>query len=149
MKLSFLLAQRPTLLRQARLANLAFAHERLTGFARRIACAQLRGEVRLQPPAQGSERFWAALIALEGAQSVIEEHFTDEDIMDLTDVIAYASGENERELTFRIEELADQFLRPLRAQLEDAGVQLDLPLSASEEPGSPGREDCSHADEEG
>jgi hypothetical protein len=124
MKLSFLLDQRQALLRQARLANLAFAFDRLGDFNTRIARARIRGEVRLQQAAPNAERFWASLTAQQGSQAVLDEHFTDEDLMDLADVIAYATGENEIDLTFRIEELGERFLDPLRARLQRAGVIL-------------------------
>ena len=47
-KLSTLLTQRQALLRQARLANLAFAYTTLMEFAHRIARAQLSGRVTLK-----------------------------------------------------------------------------------------------------
>ena len=56
MKLSNILAQRQALLQQARLANLAFAYERLSVFTDRIAYARLSGQVRLQHVATDSER---------------------------------------------------------------------------------------------
>src|SRR5690242_4343094 len=49
MKLSVLLAQRQALLQRTRLANLAFAHCRLSDFASRIGRAQLHGPVALKP----------------------------------------------------------------------------------------------------
>jgi hypothetical protein len=125
MKLSILLHQRPSLLRQARLANLAFAGAKLGDFAGRIARARLNGEVRLKPATPDAGQFWPVLVALNGRQSVIEEHFTDEDLMDLADVLAFLTGEGDAEFTFRLEELADKFLAPLRHELERAGVELD------------------------
>jgi len=128
MKLSILLNQRPALLRQARLANVAFAGAKLADFADRIARARLAGEVRLQPAAPDAGQFWPALTALNGRQSVIEEHFDDEDLMDLADVLAFVTGEAGSEFTFRLEELAEKFLGPLRHELEQAGVEFDRPL---------------------
>lgn len=125
MKLSSLLAQRRALLQQTRLANLAFAYDRLSDFAGRIARARLAGDVRLQQAAPDAERYWASLTALHGSQSVIEEHFTDEDFMDLADVIAYATGGYDLDLTFRLDELVGRFLVPLRAQLEKSGIAID------------------------
>ncbi len=61
MKLSQLVSLRPSLLRQARLANLAYAHETLRAFAARIARAGLRGTVCLKPVDPDAERFCAAL----------------------------------------------------------------------------------------
>ena len=132
MKLSLLLTLRPALLRQAHLAGLAFAYWKLRDFATRIARAQLRGEVHLQQAEAEAGRYWASLTALEGSQSVIEEHFTDEDIMDLADLVAFVTGESHLDLTFRIEQLAERFVTPLRLQLELAGVVIDhdfLPIA--------------------
>jgi hypothetical protein len=133
MKLSSLLARRRFLLRQAHLANLAFAFERLSDLTWLVARAQLAGEVRLQQAAPEAERYSASLTALEGSQSVIEEHFTDEDLMDLADVVAFVIGEHDIDLTFRIEELGERFLVPLRAQLERAGIAIDQDGSIIEE----------------
>jgi hypothetical protein len=131
MKLSLLLSQRTALLRHARLANLAFAYTKLGEFARRISRAQLTGSVTLKHAAPGAGQFWSALTALEGNQSVIEEHFTDEDIADLADIVAFTTGASDVDLTFRIEELEERFLAPLRPELEQAGIVFDHePLSA-------------------
>ena len=137
MKLSNILAQRQALLRQARLANLAFAYQTLSRFADRIARARLTGRVRLEQAAPDAERYWASLTALDGNQSVIEEHFTDDDIMDLADVISFSTGNEILGVTFRIEDLAGRFLAPLRAELEQAGVAIDPsaePARESKEP---------------
>jgi hypothetical protein len=149
MKLSRLLARRQTLLRQARLANLAFAHEALTGVARRIARARLRGEVRLQQAGADAERYWATLTALEGNQSVLDEHFLEDDVADLADLIAFATDESERDFTFRLEELASRFLAPLRAELVQAGVVIDDDESPLEESSHDDSGGCPHADEGG
>ena len=134
MKLSNILAQRQALLRQARLANLAFAYQTLGRFAGRIARARIGGRVSLTQAAPDAERYWASLTALEGSQSVIEEHFTDEDIMDLADVISYLTAHETLDLTFRLEDLADTFLAPLRAELEQAGVAIDPNALPAREP---------------
>lgn len=125
MKLSSLLAQRAMLLRQARLANLAFAYTRLRGFAARISRAKLRGTVILKHAAPGAGQYWAALTAIDGNQSVIEEHFADEDISDLADIVAFTTGAADLEMTFPIEELAQRFLAPIRPELEHAGIRFD------------------------
>lgn len=124
-KLSTLLSQRPDLLRQARLANLAFAYETLAACAERIARAHLTGRVTLSAADPDAGRYCATLVALEGSQSVIEEHFTDEALMDLADVVALVRGHPTEEVTFRIEELAEIFLAPLRIELEREGVAID------------------------
>jgi hypothetical protein len=125
MKLSSLLNQRLSILQQAQLANLAFAYVRLDDFSTRIARARLGGEVRLRHPTAETEQYSALLTALEGSQSVIDEHFTEEDIVDLADVIAFLTGDGELDLTFRLEDLADRFLQPLRARLKREGVVFD------------------------
>jgi hypothetical protein len=125
MKLSHLLRQREALLRQARLANLAFAYQRLGEFAARIARGRLSGEVGLQEAAADGESYWASLTACEGSQSVIEEHFTEEDIEELADLIAYATDCEHLDVTFRIEELEVRYRQPLGNELERAGVSLE------------------------
>ena len=124
-KLSTLLHQRADLLRQVRLANLAYAYGTLEKLADRIARARLRGPVVLRSAAPAEERYWASLTALAGAQSVLEEHFTDEDIWELADGVAFATGYEPEEIAFPIEELGERFLGPLRAQLVREGIELD------------------------
>ena len=125
MNLSKLLHQREALLRQTRLANLAYAYRRLGDYADRISGARLRGKVCLQPADLAAERFWPVLTALEGNQSVIEEHFTDENILELDELIFFVTGEDGTEAVFRWEEFAARFIRPLRRQLIQAGVSLE------------------------
>jgi hypothetical protein len=125
MKLSSLLNQRLSILQHAQLANLAFAYVLLDDFSTRIARARLGGEVRLRHPTAETEQYTALLTALEGSQSVIEEHFTEEDLVGFADVIAFLTGDGELDLTFRLEDLADRFLHPLRVRLERAGVVFD------------------------
>lgn len=147
MKLSALLNQRRVLLQQAQLANLAFAYDRLTDFAGRIERGGLSGEVRLQHPVLEGERYWSSLTALEGNQSVIEEHFTDEDITDLADIVAFSIGKFDLDMTFRLEELAGRFLQPLRLQLKRVGVDLDQPESSSDDPSPSGHAGQTQLDE--
>jgi hypothetical protein len=125
MKLSILLSQRRARLRQARLSNCAFAYWTLHDFARRVARAGLRGQVRLAPAVPDAGLYCPTLTALDGSQSVLEEHFTDEDIIDLLDAIAVAPGETAPGATFRIERIPETFLAPLRLELERAGVLID------------------------
>lgn len=124
MKLSQLLALRPDLLRQIRLANLAFAYQALRDFAVRIERARLHGRVTLKPVDPDAERYFASLTALDTNQSLIEEHFTEEDLALLADVLGFATGHPQHELTFHIDQLAE-FVEPLRADLERAGVRVD------------------------
>jgi len=134
-KLSILLTQRADLLRQARLANLALAYATLEKFATRVARAALRGPVVLRPPRPEEEHYCATLTALAGSQSVIEEHFTDEDLLELADVLAHATGRDEAEFAFALEEMGERFLVPLRARLAREGIEIDRTPS----PGEPGR----------
>lgn len=136
MKLTTLLAQRQALLRQAHLANLAFAYQRLGEFAQRIARAGLRGPVVLKRADPENGREWPTLIALRGSQAVLEEHFSDEDIIDLADVIAYALDARDAEVAFDLSELRTLFQRPVCLALEEAGVQLDSPPPALPSPKS-------------
>jgi len=133
MKLSLLLAQRSALLRQMRLANLAFAYAKLDEFAQRIARARLHGEVRLQAAAPDLERYGATLTALEGRQSVLEEHFTDEDLMDFVDAVALVTDKEPVDVNFRLEQVSGNFLTPLRQQLVQAGVAIDRGTPSIEE----------------
>lgn len=125
MKLSKLLATRQALRRQTQLANLAYAYITLQLFTARIANANLRGLVRLRSADPTDERFWASLTALEGNQSVIEEHFTDHELMKLADAVSYAGEGEFGEIDFRLEELGEQYLQPLRHALSHAGVVID------------------------
>lgn len=126
MKLSSLLARRRALREQARLANLAFAYARLCDIHGRVTRARLSGEVRLQQAAPEEERYADALIALEGNQSVLEEHFTEEDISDLVTLLGHVTGRPEIDLILRLEAMADEFLGPLRTTLARAGVAIDV-----------------------
>jgi hypothetical protein len=133
MKFHELLHQRDALLRQARLANLAFAHQRLGDFAARIARARLHGEVVLSPADPASDRLWPVLLRQSGHQSVIDEHFTDEDIAELADLLAFVREGDRTELAFLLEELGPRFLPGLRRELEHAGVALDRANAAVED----------------
>ena len=126
MKLSRLLANRQTLNRQAHLANLAFCYFALKRIAARVAIARLHGPVRLQSAAPAEERYWPTLVALEGHQSVIEEHFSDEDILNLADSIAFAREGEFSEIEFELSNLEQNYVAPLRRTLAEAGINLDL-----------------------
>ena len=136
-KLSTLLFRRPALLRQARLANLAYAYATLQNFQQRITRAQLTGRVSLRFAAPHAERYWPQLVALENSQSVIEEHFTDEDLTELGDVIAYITGNDIHEITFALDDFSDLFLLPLRVDLEREGVAIDRAEVNLQEPRRP------------
>lgn len=131
MKLSKLLATRQALLRQTHLANLAFAYTTLQRFAQRIEVGNLRGLVRLRPADPSDDCYWATLTALEGSQSVLEEHFADQELIEFAEAMAFATDTDFDELEFPLEDLAENFLAPLRQCLEEAGVTLDSPRQKS------------------
>ena len=133
-KLSTLLIHRRAMLQKARLANLAFAYATLQKFLGRITRAQLTGRVTLKHAAPHADRYWASLTALDTSQSVIEEHFADEDLMDLADVLAFITGNDALEITFDLEDLSELFLVPLRVELEREGITIDQPNAPIEEP---------------
>lgn len=126
MTLSQLLKARETLVRQAEIANLAFAYDLLSEFGRKIARANLRGEVHFKSACPEEDRYWATLTAITGSQAAIEEHFTDEELTDYADAVAFATGENDFEIQFRLEDFTESFLVPLRRSLEHAGVTIDV-----------------------
>ncbi len=128
MKISKLLATRQALLRQTQLANLAHAYVTLHRFATRIARANLRGLVKLRPADPDDETFWASLTALESSQSVIEEHFADHELIELADAMVLATEINFDELEFRLEELSEKYVVPIRQTLEAAGIVIDVDL---------------------
>jgi hypothetical protein len=136
MNLQQILHHRDALLRQARLANTAFAYVRLGEFAARIARARLRGAVALRAGDPAGDHPWPGLAALEGSQAVLEEHFLDEEIVELTDILRFI-GEDlaDAGLTLRLEELAARYLPRLRRDLEAAGVAVPTP-PALESPGT-------------
>ncbi len=134
-----LLRQRDALLQQARLANVAFAYHRLGEFATRVARARLRGAVVLRAGDPEGGQPWPGLSALEWSQAVLEEHFLDEELVELTDILIFLGEDvDDGGLTLRLEELAERFLPRLRHELEAAGI---------ETPGEPGTfadPNCAH-----
>ena len=127
MKLSTLLSIHERLLQHARLANMACAYATLRRFALRVRQMRLYGLVELSQPDATIDHNWAELTALEGSQAQLEEMFTDEDLMDLADAVAFARGIEGLTIRFRLEELETEFVLPLEAALRRAGVALDLP----------------------
>jgi hypothetical protein len=134
MKLSKLLATRKIIIRHANLANLAYSYLTLKRLADRVAVAKLKGRVKLRQTDAADELYWASLIAVDGSQSVIEEHFSDEDIMDLADAVAFAIEGEFAEIDFRLEEMPDAFVDPLRLILNQAGITIDLDDPSPPEP---------------
>jgi hypothetical protein len=126
MKLTQLLHHRDALIRQARLANVAFAFHRLRDFAVRIDRARLTGVVTLHGGDPAAEQPWPRLVADEGRQSTIEEHFLDEDVIELADILAFLHDSDRlSELSFRIEDIALRYLPRLRQELELANVVVE------------------------
>lgn len=128
-----LLLQRTALIRAARLANVAFAYDRLREFARRIECAGLGGVVTLHPVDPDADRFMPVLVAHAGSQAVIDEHFVDEDVIELADVLQFLNEEDaDVELTFALGEIGTKFLPWARGELERAGVAVRPTASAND-----------------
>ena len=45
--------------------------------------------------------------------------------MDLADVLAFVTGNDSLEVTFRLQDLAEEYLLPLRVELERNGIAID------------------------
>ena len=125
MKLSNLLATRQLLLRQSYLANLAYCFRSFENLAGRIQRARLHGPVRLSQVDPSEERYWPVLTSLDGRESVIEEHFDDDDILLLADGISFALEGRFTDLEFDLSEMEERFVQPLRQALVEAGVEVD------------------------
>lgn len=134
MKLSSLLATRSALLRQASLANAAFAYATLAHYARRVRLARLRGPVRLLGIDPRAERYVPQLLALAGSQAVLDEHFDETDLVRLADALAFVSEDGANDFEFLLEELFARYSSALRATLLAAGVELDEAVEAAPEP---------------
>lgn len=130
MNLSQLLASRPALLRQASLANAAFAYAVLRDLGRRIETARLQGPVRLFTVDPAAERYAPQLLALAGNQSVLDEHFDEADLVRLADALAFTSPEPAGEFDFFLETMFARFSPPLRSALQAAGVEISDELGA-------------------
>lgn len=94
MDLHHLLQQRDAILRQARLANLAYAHQRLGEFAARLARAGISGPLRLEAAAPEEGRPDATLEAA-CSPAVVAEHFLDSELAEFADLVAFARGGDE------------------------------------------------------
>ena len=123
MKFDDLLNYRDELVRHARLANVAYAYQWLTDFSARIAQSGLRGEVMLRgADAEGNPRR-PVMLAEDFSQAVVQEHFLDEEIAELADVLAFVhNGSLIIELKFRLEEIGPRFLPALRRELEESEI---------------------------
>ena len=134
MKIDHLLQQRSTLLRQTRLANVAFVFAELGKFAERINRGGLRGQVTLFLADPAAQRAWPSLVADEGSQAVVDEHFLDTDVLDLADLLAFTAGQQpQRTFTFRLEEFDHRFRPALRQELEAAGVEFPCEKELTED----------------
>ena len=127
MKLSALLASRPTILRQAALAHIAAAWLTLHYASVRIAAAGLHGTVRLtQSDPEADEAPWAALTSDEIRASVLEEHFNEDDLIELADAIGYATDCDRIDVEFPLDRLGEIYGEPLLRTLKKSGVTLDI-----------------------
>ena len=123
MKFTQLLQQRDALLRQTRLANVAFAYQGLRTFVARAGRARLYGEVTLRAGDPSTGQPWPTLTAEEGSQAVLEEHFLDEDIVELADILAFLNdSKSAGELRFQLEDLDILVIPRLHRELAAAGV---------------------------
>ena len=128
-----LLLQRPALVRAARLANVAFAYDRLREFAQRIERARLRGRVTVYPVDPEAERYTPAIVAHEGSQAVLDEHFLDEHVLELADVLQFLSGETGNvNFNFSLEDVGEKLLPWARAELASAGIAVPSEPSESD-----------------
>ncbi len=137
MKFDDLINYRDELVRHARLANLAYAYQWLTDFSARAAQSGLRGEVVLRgADAEGHPRP-PVLVAMDFNQSVVQEHFLDEEIAELAAVLAFVhNGSLVIELKFRLEEITARFLPALRRELEESGIFPEEPAASPGDAGS-------------
>lgn len=123
MKFSHLLQQRDALLRQARLANVAFAYAWLQAFAARAARAGLRGAFMLRDGDPDDGLPWPTLESAWASPAVLAEHFLDEDIVELADILAYLhDGVRPAKRCLRWEEFEETLLPALRRELQGAGA---------------------------
>lgn len=120
-----LLQQRDAVLRRARQANLAYAYARLGLFAERIARSRLRGVVAVRPGDPAGGQPWPGLVALEGSQAVLDEHFLDEEMVELTDILAFLGEDLPADgFRLRLEDLATRYLPRLRQELVAEGIDV-------------------------
>lgn len=126
MKIEQLLQYRDALLRQAHVANLAYAYQRLRDLSDRLALVGLRGAVTLRLGDPTDEESVPQLLSDEDRQAVIDEHFVDEDVADLANIFGFLiNGRPATELRFKLEDIAEHFLPRLRDDLVKAEVELD------------------------
>jgi hypothetical protein len=130
MKFSQLLNQRDALLRQARLANIAFAYAWLQAFAGRAARARLHGGFTLRAGDSVEGPPWPTLDSETTSPAVLAEHFLEEDIVELADILAYLhDGSRPPERPMRWADFEQSILPALRRELEMAGIPTQEPAS--------------------
>lgn len=126
MNLSALLASRPTILRQAALAHTAAAWLTLKRASARIAAARLTGMVHLRQGDPAADEIpWATITSDTIRPSVLEEHFTEDDLVELAEALAFATDSSHADIEFPIETL-ESYAAPLARSLQKAGVTLDM-----------------------
>ncbi len=138
MNFAELLHQRDGLLQQARLANLAFAHERLAEYALRLRRAGLSGAITVQAADPAAEIAWPTLVAPDIARAVLDEHFLDEDAVELDELLEFlrAEGVAVQDTVCRAD-IEGRLLPWVRRELARHGVR--LPSRPASRPGvSPG-----------
>ena len=136
MKFNELLRHRDLFLRQARLANVAYAYQWLGDFAERIERAGLQGSVTLRGPDSESGRKRAELTANNFSQAVLQEHFLEEEISELHAVLSFVHGAAVIvELQLELDEVASRYLPSLRQVLESAEALPREETSSVEDPG--------------
>jgi len=102
------------LLQVIRVAKLAYAYQQMGKYAARIARAGLRGEVLLRGPDPTSDYPLPMMLACGFSQSVIDEHFLPEDIVELHAVLAYLQADVLCAFRFRLEDIGAVYLPAFR-----------------------------------
>lgn len=125
MNLSKLLSRRESLRRQTYLANLGFAYLQLCEFELRFQRARLRGLARVSGCRPEEERYCATFTVEGCSPAVIEEHFTDTQVFELAEVLAFVQPQHGTEFSFSVERFGAQVIAPVRRELEAAGIAVD------------------------
>lgn len=134
MDLHHLLQQRDAILRQARLANLAYAHQRLGEFSARLARAGISGPLRLEAAAPEEGRPDATLEAA-CSPAVVAEHFLEGELTEFAELLAFMRGAGDGEAQeLAAAELESALLPALARLLAREGV------TGLEPSAGPGRE---------
>ena len=117
----------PQSYRQAALAHTAAAWLTLQYASLRIAAAGLHGTVRLrQSDPEEEETMSATLTSDDIRSSVLEEHFTEDELLEIAEALAYATDVDYVDAEFPIETLGETYAAPLLRSLKKSGVTLDI-----------------------